>query len=288
MEATKEKESKQETNSFVRLFNRPDRLGANITCLIATILYAVKQNFAIDPNRGNLKYRFSPFVKSLLDFVDRFNQLHNFQPFTGKPYLNLVTGDWCFAASRSVIAVQQDLVSYFKQQTNVKEFFQERTKHLSVPFDVNQTIVVHLRLEDVAGRHDYDGRLSCISYRDKLNHGEPTKVIDSHNQAPLRKEKLEKQIQKVKEKYPDKKIVIITSPGSTSPFPSYRSLTSPDPNYDLFLLSKAKVIILSRSTFALSSLFFGDHSDVYLPLWGHAVCLGLDTKYDRCHFNYFF
>jgi len=43
-----------------------------------------------------------------------------------------------------------------------------------------------------------------------------------------------------------------------------------------------KVTILSRSNFALSSLFYNDDKiKTYIPLWGHAVCYGLDTIYDK-------
>ena len=42
------------------------------------------------------------------------------------------------------------------------------------------------------------------------------------------------------------------------------------------------VVILSRSTFALSSLFFNNNKKkIYIPLWGHFVCTGLGTHYDK-------
>jgi hypothetical protein len=36
------------------------------------------------------------------------------------------------------------------------------------------------------------------------------------------------------------------------------------------------------------SLFFGNHTDVYLPVWGQSTCTGLGTKYDKSNFNYFY
>ncbi len=43
-----------------------------------------------------------------------------------------------------------------------------------------------------------------------------------------------------------------------------------------------KYNILSKSTYALSSMFFNDKKvKTYIPLWGHFVCCGLDTIYDK-------
>ena len=49
-----------------------------------------------------------------------------------------------------------------------------------------------------------------------------------------------------------------------------------------------KVVVLSRSNFAVSSLFFSDKKKVYCPLWGHFTSYGLDTKYDKNDFFYFY
>jgi hypothetical protein len=284
-------DKKQVVHSYVQLFNRVDRLGANLTNLIAVIVYGISKTFAIDANERKLKYRSSPFVHSLLDCIDQHNQAKNFETLQGMRFVNLMHRDWCFVMTRSVQAVQQDLVSYFKSQTNIRQAFLDRTKKFAVPFDINKTIVVHLRLDDVSRKSDYDGKECSLYYKQKIEQGEICGVVGydrMNHQAPLSKEKLQTQIQKAQEKYPDWKVVIVTSPGSISPFPSYSCISSSDPNYDLYLLCQAKVVILSRSTFALAALFFGDHSDVYLPLWGHAVACGFYTKYDQCKYNYFF
>ena len=83
---------------------------------------------------------------------------------------------------------------------------------------------------------------------------------------------------------------------------NYPIIKSEDESLDLYYLSICRVTILSRSTYALSSLFFslpteiGNHSltleeKTYIPLWGHMTCLGLDTKYDKTEkrrFSYFY
>ena len=52
------------------------------------------------------------------------------------------------------------------------------------------------------------------------------------------------------------------------------------------------VTILSRSTFALSSLFFNKNKvKTYIPLWGHFITCGLDSIYDqndKSKFHYFY
>ena len=53
-------------------------------------------------------------------------------------------------------------------------------------------------------------------------------------------------------------------------------------------MKKSKKIILSRSNFALISLFFGEQTHIHMPLWGHFACAGFGTKYDNCKFNYFY
>ena len=91
-------------------------------------------------------------------------------------------------------------------------------------------------------------------------------------------------INKSKNEFIDYKIILITSSSSDTSFLDYdyEVIKSPDENIDLFFLTICKVVILSRSTFALSSIFFNNNKiKSYIPLWGHFVCCGLDTIYDK-------
>ena len=110
----------------------------------------------------------------------------------------------------------------------------------------------------------------------------------SNMQTPLEKNKVQKAILEAKQKYPEHEIIIVTAPGDYEIDYPYRCIRSDDENYDLFLLCNADVLILSRSTFALSSAFLGTARDIWCPLWGHFVCTGLYTKYDNSKFHYFF
>ena len=99
---------------------------------------------------------------------------------------------------------------------------------------------------------------------------------------------MQTQINIALEKHPDYEVIIITSPNEDTSFLPYRYIQSNDESYDLFLLCNSEVVILSRSTFALSSLLFGIVKDAYVPLWGHISCFGLSNKYDNSKYNYFY
>jgi hypothetical protein len=95
-------------------------------------------------------------------------------------------------------------------------------------------------------------------------------------------ERIEVQIQDAKQRFPDHEVVIISSPSTQHLIHSnYRVICNKDESLDLFLLSIADVIILSRSTFALSSVIFGNHTRIYAPLWGQMVYYGFYTKYHK-------
>ena len=110
---------------------------------------------------------------------------------------------------------------------------------------------------------------------------------DGNRQAPLSTFKIKLVLDELLKKYPDYTIKVVTNPNETIDL-EYPVIQSEDENYDLYLLSKAPVVVLSRSTFSLSALFFGDHQEVYIPSWGHSVCMGLNTKFDHSNFKYFY
>ena len=142
---------------------------------------------------------------------------------------------------------------------------------------------------------DYDGASCGQYYRTKIENQEICAYYSdgrNNRQAPISPVKLEEIIYRTISEYPDRKVVLLTSPGSdTSEWP-YEVITNEDPNYDLFLLTQCNVVILSRSTFAFASLFFRANIErSYIPIWGHFVCFGLDCKYDmsdKTKFEYFY
>jgi hypothetical protein len=278
---------------YITLFHRGDRLGANITTYIVQIIYAIKHHLYINYSRDELNYNQSIFVKALFDFIDKHNR---YLTKDGDRVVWNNTGDWVYTVSNVTKDIKCDLVSFFREhvfssiQINFYSFAIQAG--YSIPFDCKKTILIHLRLDDVSGTSDYDGRVCANYYKAKIEANEVCicECLENNKynqQAPIMSYKLEEQIKKIRTVYKDHQVRIITSPGSTTDLP-YECIRSQDASYDLFLLSMCDIIILSRSTYALSALFFGNYTEAYVPLWGHAVCTGLYTKYDRTNLTYFY
>lgn len=290
---------------YIDIFNRGCRLGANILNYISQIVYAHKNNYYIKYDKNFLRFKNSIFIKSLFSYVDNYNLnlLENYdidRYFIDSEELNLQkinidTVHFVHIISMTTMNISSDIISYFKKHIfpNIEEEFEKLATIMNyTTLDVSKKILVHLRLDDVRNVRDYDGSICSNYYADRINNGQScfhTNLYDGlyNQQAPLSKEKLMDQITTAQKKYPDYKVVLVTNPGETVDLP-FQIIQNDDPNFDLYLLCKSEVLILSRSTFTLASLFFGRQKEVYIPLWGHAVCLGIYTKYDNSKFNYFF
>jgi hypothetical protein len=281
---------------YIILFDRGDRLGSNLTNYIAQIIFAHKNRYYIKFQKTKNDYRYygSIFVKILFTYIDRYNQeLHTLNIDPDGHYDFGRTGetiyyDWIQMVDLTLKTVETDLISYFHSMI----FNSIRTdisgwRLPSPPFDVNKTILVHLRLGDVSNRKDYDGSECSDYYRNKIQNKEDCvlEFFDRINfQAPLSKEKIEHIINRAQQQYCDYKVILLTSPDSDTSMFDYDVIKNENHDYDLYLLSVCSVVILSRSTYALSSLFFNDintKKQVYIPLWGQFVCCGLDTIYDN-------
>jgi hypothetical protein len=290
---------------YIDIFNRGCRLGANILNYISQIVYAHKNNYYIKYDKNFLRFKNSIFIKSLFSYVDNYN-LHLLENYDIDRYfidseelnlqkINIDTVHFVHIISMTTMNISSDIISYFKKHIfpNIEEEFEKLATIMNyTTLDVSKKIVVHLRLDDVRNVRDYDGSICSNYYADRINNGQScfhTNLYDGlyNQQAPLSKEKLMDQITTAQKKYPDYKVVLVTNPGETVDLP-FQIIQNDDPNFDLYLLCKSEVLILSRSTFTLASLFFGRQKEVYIPLWGHAVCLGIYTKYDNSKFNYFF
>ena len=107
-------------------------------------------------------------------------------------------------------------------------------------------------------------------------------------QAPLSDHKIEAIINKIKIKYPHRhyEVLIVTSPIGKVTL-NYPIIRSSDPSLDLFYLCNCEIVILSRSTFALSLLYFSRAKEFWIPKWGYVSSLGLETDYCKSKFNYF-
>jgi len=263
---------------FIELYDRPDRLGANITNYIAQILYAHHKGIGIRLVK-DYNYIESPFVMYLFQWIKEYNIIGNEHIEYGNTY------DYTGLVGGTTSIIQCDFISYFKKY--IKCSFKI---YYPISFDISKSILVHLRLGDVSNSPDYNGEVCSMYYKKKVENGEYcnyTQPGGGNKQAPLSTQKIQNIIDKVTINYPDYTVRIVTNPNEIVDF-DYPVIQNQDENYDIYLLSKAPIVILSRSTFAISALFFGDHQEVYIPSWGHLVCFGLNTKFDQTNFKYFY
>jgi hypothetical protein len=106
-------------------------------------------------------------------------------------------------------------------------------------------------------------------------------------QSPISTTKLQNQIDLLSKAYPGREVIVITNPGATVKDLPYRIIQCPDESYDMYLLSRGKIIVMSKSTFSLCAALFGDHVEIHMPLIGFLVVFGFSTKYDRSTCVYF-
>jgi hypothetical protein len=278
---------------YFYLLDRPDRLGANIINYITQILYAYKNKYIIKFKKDKSAYAYynSIFVKTLFNYIEKYNEELIQNTIIDNQYDNeysfIDICDIINTTSTVLKCIENDFITFFNNNIydHIKTDFSNLTLLNNIPFDINKTILVHLRLDDVAHRPDYDGSICSNHYKNKIKNNEDCFVefYDRvNNQAPLSKTKLDNIINKAKSEFPDHKVILVTSPNSDTSFLDYEVIKSQDENLDLYLLTMCKVVILSRSTFALSCMFFNNNkTKTYIPLWGHFVCCGLDTIYDK-------
>ncbi len=282
--------------------------------ILSVIIYAFHNKLFIKYDRNfiksgdnvnfvpyNQKYNNSIFIKSLFYFIDIHNtNLENHDTAVKDDMFSI---HFFEIISKVLLTIKQDHFSYFKEKIYpyIYLFFNNFSKENgyidSVPFNPKKTILVHLRLDDRRYASDYDGNVCAQFFNnviniDKIANNETDRQVKCfypicNTQAPLSKNKIQTQINKALEKNPDFEVILVTSPNeNTSDFP-YRCIQNNDESLDLFYLCISEVVILSRSIYALSCLYFGNASEVYLPIWGHSSCFGLTNKYDKSNFNYF-
>jgi hypothetical protein len=280
---------------YVDLHGRSDALGANLTFFMSQLILAKEHGLHIEilpelpsgspPFPSRVEIKDSIFAKTLFNVI----RIHN----SGLPSkigekVNLDISDGLLLFSRCVLKTKMDMFSYF-----IKNFPWARSildnhalsSGYTIPFNPEKTILVHLRLLDVKHNPHYDGRICAGYVADKLNNGQVFnwyEISRPYNyQASFPQENIQKVIDLAMEKNPGRKVILVTSPGEDMSSWPYESISSKDESYDMYLLCNAEVAVLSRSTFSLSALFFTEYKDVYVPLWGHIACMGLNTVYQQ-------
>ena len=285
---------------FITLHGEPgNRLGAHIVSYLNQIFYAYSSHYYIRYDLTNLPYSETPFLQVILAWVDRYNSNSGLGEESTEifPQAHL---DWSKAMYKTMEKIRSDFAAFWREiyPEIITDCFSSISPRFSIPLDPKKTIAVHLRLDDVHDWWDYNGTASANYYRDLIQRDASLDEMSHVHtygeypniQAPIPMDRVEIQIQDAKRRYPDHEVVIISSPKTRELIQTnYRVLCNEDESHDLFLLCVSDVVILSRSTFAICSLLFGNHSRVYAPLWGQLTYYGFYTKFHRDseHFSYF-
>lgn len=289
------------------LKHRKDRLGTQWLCILYQFYYCTYMNYYIQYNDDYIPFNDSIFIQCIFKLIKAHNSsFTKIESIIIDDIINIdgyadvdIGNDMCYGLGFIVNLLQQDLLSYFKEKFyyQIQLYYNNLcSKFKSIPFDPENSIIIHLRLDDQIYEEDYDGKICSTHYINLINNSEKCYFTNGPNkkynkQNPLSYNKIKIQLNILQSQFPKAKIIIIASPLTEIPALNFNYdliIQNLDYNYDLFLLSKAKKIILSRSNFAVVSLFFGEHTHVHMPLWGHFACLGFGTKYDKNKFTYFY
>jgi hypothetical protein len=308
-------------NSYIQIYSREegDRLGANILSYICQIIYAYHFNYYI--YFDELRYNDSIFIKSIKNYINKYNV----GKYKSDSKINICDNvNIAFVLHAQVVKViNEDVFFFFKN--NLKQFFIKNLiensifNNYTIPYDVNKTILIHLRLDDLNSYNsfDYDGLLQgeYVSnaletnpdafnnfnsfsgqyhldyYNKQLKKNKKMlslkQIPPIYGQSIIDEKKINNIIEILKINNPGHEIIIITSNDSKHNL-EYRTICSDDPSLDLFFLCNCNKLVLSRSTYALSSLFFSSANEIWVPYNSMTASLGLKSKYDNSKFNYFY
>ena len=289
---------------YTVLFHRYDRLGSNLINYIAQIIYAHYNGYYIkfiDNKYNYCKYPNSKYYLILLNYIVNVLNINNDTQncyhlgHDDEIMYNINKYDLQLFCGFVTQTIKCDLLSYFHKHIyndldfkEINEFY----KDVLIDYNFNESIFCHLRLDDVAHKTDYDGSICSKYYRlllenDRLCHNKFYEYINNH--SPLSNEKINTMINEVKNIYPDNKLYMVTSPISNTDFTKYEIISNSDVDKDLFILCNSKRSLLSRSLFALSSLFFSIKKEYcHLPSWGYFITVGLNTKFDNNDFKFIY
>jgi len=289
---------------YTVLFHRFDRLGCNLINYIAQIIYAHYHGYyikIIDNKYNYCKYPNSKYYIILLNYIDNVLNINN---DTQHCYHLGHDDEILYDCNKYDIqlfcgfvtqAIKCDLLSYFyKHIYNDLDFkeINEFYKDVLISYNFDESIFCHLRLDDVSHKKDYDGSICSRYYKlllenDRKCHNKFYDYVNNH--SPLSEDKINIMITDAKNIYPNDKLYMVTSPISNTEYNQYEIISNSDVDKDLFILCNSKRSILSRSMYALTSLFFSKPKEYcYLPSWGFFVVCGLNTKYDNNNFKYIY
>lgn len=298
---------------FIILNNRPDRLGSNITWYVMQLIYAHYNGYFIHYHGS--PFQSSIFVKAIVKYIEKYNhelgeKLGSHDHLYTEEFIESSEQDWPGNNMKVCKNIGCDLISYFKQHiyndlNTILEsiIYHHENIYKSISYIAfHRTIAVHLRLDDVINRLPYNGSHSAEYYKHRLESGSINIDLENERaffsrrgidipswgreynpydcQAPIDETTVKNYISRVTNKYPNHDVVIVTSPTSKINLP-YNVIQSKNMDIDLLIMSKADVLICSKSLFCFTSVYFNNATEVFVPLWGHIAGTGLTSKYDE-------
>lgn len=308
--------------------NIVERLGSRITSLINIIILCHYFEIGVDIDDDYLKYKDrSIFMKTLIQYVKFHNNKYIMSKYIDLceciqiiPNRN-IHQDWQISQCLTNI-IKCDLLTYYRTNIlqKVLEIFNNNVNILDDKSKINDNeLYIHLRLGDVNDFQDYDSNIFLEFYNNhyiqKNNsfdmHKQFLKYLINNNiiknkydynkfnpvcskndrymyQSPISQEKIVKICDEHFEKF--EKIIVCEPNSNIENYDkiTYSKVISNNVDEDLYTLIKSNNLILSRSCFSYSSLFFKENiGNVWVPNWGLTITMGLNTKYDKCKLNYF-
>ena len=300
---------------FIILVGRPDRMGATFTWYLMQIIYAHYHKWFI---HGGVLFDNSIFMQMISMFIDKYNkalgdELGSHDHLWTEYFVEDSQQDWPGNNMKVCKKIECDLVSYFKthlysQMRDILDTLIIKKEYAFSGTDFKKTIAVHLRLDDVSTRPDYNGMISTEYYRDKINTGSINidlederryferrgiaiggwgRYYNTHDcQAPIAEDRIQGFINLAAAKYPEHQIVVVASPIGDVNLP-YPTIRNKDADMDLTFLCNCDVVICSRSLYCFSAVYLGKATEIFLPMWGHIAGTGLMSKYDKnTHITY--
>lgn len=209
----------------------------------------------------------------------------------------------------AVIEVKQDLNSFFKKKYESKYLKYLEPLLLENDFDLpwndnSKIICIHLRIDDVHNKKDYDGNGSADYINSLINENCPLlykrRVMLKEgldNQAPIQPEKLKQLLYKIIEKYPTHEIhVVYKTYENGLPLDNrYNNifselkkklrkeikLHSNNSDYDTWLLINSDILVMSKSYFSIFASYLHKGTKIYAPNWGSGVSNGIKSIYNK-------
>ena len=177
--------------------------------LLGQFIYLKANNINIYyPNTFNYKSVFFKVFKKFMNINNGSNNIKKIKNYG-------IRGN----QMQAIIETKQDMVSYFRENyldmfnNELNKYFQ----NYKLPWDNNKNIIcIHIRLDDVTNRSDYDGTGSANYINNLIN----TENYQNYNrgimmkcspdtQAPINPKKLKNLLIKLRNHYPEKEIHII-------------------------------------------------------------------------------